>query len=83
MLVPYVLLIKLQCNTTDFLTSIERVTYSILACRVVLHIREQGEKEKQLLLPSEQMTGPLRFAQATQKTGPIVTDISEETEGGP
>lgn len=70
----------LQDYATNILPSMERVTYSILACRVVLHIREQGEKERELLLPSEQMTGPLRFAQTTQRTGPIMTSISEESD---
>ncbi len=83
MLVPYVPFAISQSNATHFLASVERVTYSILACRVVLHIREQGEKEKQLLFPSELITGPMRFVQATQRTGPVVTSISGGFDGGP
>ncbi len=83
MLVPYVPFAISQNKVAHFLSSIERVTYSILACRVVLHIREQGEREKQLLFPSELMTGPLRFAQATQRTGPVATGISEGFDNRP
>ncbi len=64
------------------MASVERVTHAILACRVVLHIREQVQKEKQLFFQSEQATGLLNFAQATQR-GPVATGISEEFDGRP
>lgn len=54
--------------------SIERVIHSILTCRVVLHIREQGEIEKRSNMTSDKMTGPICFAHTTQRA----TDISEE-----
>lgn len=60
---------------TDFLTSIERVIDSILACRVVLHIREQGDREKQDLIRSQQATGILYFAQMSMD--PDMTGTSE------
>ena len=66
---------KSHCSPMS-LTRLQRVTHSITACRVVLHIREQ--KDVQSLLSSGQVTGPLRFAPAAQRTGPILTSVNEE-----
>lgn len=51
-----------------------------MACRVVLHIREQGEMDRKGSVLSEQITGPLQFAAPSQRTAnPVITDISEDS----
>jgi len=77
-LINAVIILKLSGAYKTMLVTIERVVDSILACRVVLHIREQGDRERKGLLPSQQITGPLCFARSSQETtDPNMTGTSE------
>lgn len=59
----------------SFIRNIQRAVYYVLACRVVLHIREQANTDS---FPSEQITESLHFAQTVHReTDHAVIGVSE------